>query len=76
ELMSEAAYLIDVNKEAVSDLMESNEGVIYNTDEILSFLKAFARKSPPALRSLANAIRLHMRIQQKRGKPFLGFRLE
>jgi len=76
ELMIEARHLINVNKDAVLDLMESNEGVIHNTDEILSFLKTFARKSPPALRFVANLIRLEMRIRQKWGKPFLGFRLE
>ena len=76
ELMMEAKHLIEANKDAVSDVLNGNEGVIYNTDEIVSFLKAYARKSPPGLKILANMIRSNMLTNQRQGKPFLGFGLK
>ena len=76
ELMMEANYLIDTNKDAVIQALNGNEGVIYNTDEIVSFLKAYARKSPPGLKLLANTIKWKMLIKQMQGEPFLGFTLE
>jgi hypothetical protein len=76
ELMMEANYLIDTNKDAVIQVLNGNEGVIYNTDEIVSFLKAYARKSPPGLKLLTNVVKRGMLAKQKQGKPFLGFTLE
>jgi len=76
ELMFDAAYLITVNRDAVSELMAGRRGVIGNTDEVLSFIEAFAKKSPPALRFWANLVRWEMGVRMRRGKPFLGFALE
>ena len=76
ELMLEAKYLIDANKDAVSEALIGNEGVIYNTDEIVSFLDAYAKKSPPDLKIFANVIKGRMLRKQQQGKLFLGFRVE
>lgn len=76
ELMLEAKYLIEANKDAVSEVLNGNEGVIYNTDEIVSFLDTYAKNSPPALKTLAYMVKMNMSKKQKEGKLFLGFRLE
>jgi Zn-dependent metalloprotease len=76
DLMSEAADLIMINRDAVSAAMDGGQGVIDDSDEIRSFLKAFAKKSPPALRFWTNMVRWDMWIKQRRDRPFLGFRLE
>jgi Zn-dependent metalloprotease len=75
ELLFEAAYLINTNKDAVSEHMEGNEGVIHNTDEIVSFLTAYAEKSPVALKILAHVVKWEMMIKRRRGETFLGFEL-
>ena len=76
ELMKEAKHLIEANKGAVSGVLNGNEGVIYNTDEIVSFLKAYAKKSPPVLKLLAITVEKEMLRQQRQGGKFLGFRLK
>ena len=76
ELMMEAKHLIEANKGAVSEVLNGNEGVIYNTDEIVSFLKAYARKSPADLKLLAITVEKEMLRQQRQGEKFLGFRLK
>jgi hypothetical protein len=75
ELLFEAAYLINTNKGAVSEHMEGSGGVIHNTDEIISFLNAYAKKSPMALKILANVVTWEMLIRRGRGETFLGFEL-
>jgi Zn-dependent metalloprotease len=75
ELLFEAAYLINTNRDAVSEHMEGSEGVIHNTDEIVSFLNAYAEKSPVALRILAYVVKWDMLIKRRRGETFLGFEL-
>ena len=75
-LMLQAKYLVDVNKDAVSEVLNGNEGVIYNTDEIISFLDAYADKSPPALKILANMVKSEMLRKQSQGNLFLGFELK
>ncbi len=76
ELMLEAKYLIEANKDAVSEVLNGNEGVIYNTDEIISFLHAYALKAPPALKILALTIKRDMLKEQGRGGLFFDFRLK
>jgi Zn-dependent metalloprotease len=76
DLMAEAAYLFQGNLDAVSAVLNGREGVIGNTAEILSFLKSFAGKSPPALRFWTRLLRWEIRIRQRRDRLFLGFRLE
>jgi Zn-dependent metalloprotease len=75
-LMAQAAELISVNKYAISDVLAGGGGVLYNTDEIVTFLGAFARKSPLALRFCAILVKLEMIQHKKKGIRFLGFRLE
>ena len=75
ELMLEAKDLIEANKDAVSEVLNGNEGVIYNTDEIISFLDAYAKESPPDLKILANMVKSDMLRKQSNGKLFLGFEL-
>ena len=76
ELILEAKNLIEANKNAVSEVLNGNEGVLYNTDEIISFLDAYADKSPPALKILANMMKSDMLRKQSYGKLFLGFELK
>ena len=76
ELMLQAMELIAAHKEAVSEVLSNEEGVIRNSGEILNFLNAFADKSPAALKLLANMIKEEIITKRKQGKLFLGFRIE
>jgi hypothetical protein len=76
ELMCQANELIAANKEAVSMVLDGEEGVVYNTDEIVAFLDAYAKKSPIGLKILAYLVKWDMLKKQKRGQLFFGFRLE
>ena len=76
ELMDWAARLIQNNKEAVADAESFGEGVIADTDDVLAFLQAFARKSPPALRVLADSVRGQMIRKRANGEPFFGLDLK
>jgi hypothetical protein len=75
-LMSQAKVLIYDNIDAVLDVLNGDEGVIYNTDEIISFLDAYAKKAPLTLKVLARLLQWDMLRKQKRGKLFFGFRLK
>jgi hypothetical protein len=46
-LMIKARGLIEDNKVTITEVLNGNEGVVDNTDNILSFLEAYAEKSPP-----------------------------
>ncbi len=76
ELMSEAAHLLSTNIDAVNQVLNGDEGVIYNTEEVISFLDAYAREASPSLRELAEMVREIMRIKKRRGEKFLGFKLQ
>jgi hypothetical protein len=76
ELISQARYLIETNKDAVFDVLNGKKGVIHNTDEIIAFLKAFSKKSPPRLKALAKLVKRGMLRKKRKGKLFLGFRLK
>jgi len=76
EMMIEANYLIAVNKDAVSGVLDGSEGIIYDTDEIVAFLDAYAKKAPPVLKVLAKIVQWDMLRKQRRGELFLGFRLK
>lgn len=75
ELMSQASYLIEANRDAVSEVLNGHEGVIYDTDEIVAFLNAYAKKSPMALKVLAYVVKWDMLIKRRWGETFLGFEL-
>lgn len=76
DLISQAKDLIENNKDAVEAILNGNEGTIYNTHEVVSFLSKFARKSPVDLQLLAIAVKKEMLRKQKQGEKFLGFWLE
>jgi immune inhibitor A len=76
ELMTAANSLIAANKDAVSNVLDGSEGIIYNTDEIVAFLDAYAKKAPPALKVLAKLIKWDMLRKKRREDLFLGFRLK
>ncbi|MHC4478945.1 MAG: hypothetical protein ACYTEL_25235 [Planctomycetota bacterium] len=76
ELMAQAKVLIDANIDAVSNVIDGYEGIIYNTDEIVAFLDAYAGKAPPVLKALARLVKWDMLRKQRRGGLFLGFRLQ
>jgi hypothetical protein len=75
-LMVQAKALIDANKEAVWDVINGDEGYIYNTQEIATFLDAYAKKAPPGLELLAKMVKRHMLNNKRKGKLFFGFRLK
>jgi hypothetical protein len=74
-LMLRAKALIEANRDAVSQVLNGMEGMIHDTEEIVTFLDALAAKSPAGLRSLAVRVKSEMLRKQKRGEPFLGFTL-
>jgi Zn-dependent metalloprotease len=82
-LKRRAARLISHNKAAIEDVLEGGEGVLHNSDRIIAFLGAYARKSPPGLKFFAKMVKIamqkHKKAMQKhkkQGTPFLGFKLE
>ena len=75
-LKRRAARLISKNKTAIKDVLEGGEGVLHNSDRIIAFLGAYARKSPPGLKFFAKMVKIAMQKHKKQGKPFLGFKLE
>jgi hypothetical protein len=75
ELLDWAARLVRANMDAVGDAASFGEGIIANTDEILSFLEAFALKSPPELKRLAETVMVQMMKKRVSGEPFFGFSL-
>jgi hypothetical protein len=76
ELMAQAKGLIDANKDAVSKVIDGYEGIIYNSEEIVAFLDAYAGKAPPVLKALAKLVKWDMLRKRRRGELFLGFRLQ
>jgi protein-tyrosine phosphatase len=76
ELMLQAKDLIDAKTYAVLDVLDGYEGIIYNTDEIVSFLDTYAQKSPPILKILAYIVKWDMLRKQRREELFFGFRLK
>ena len=75
-LIFEARRLFYDNKDAISDVLAGYEGIIFNTDEIISFLNNYAEESPPLLKAILNIIKEDMLEQKREGKLFLGFRLQ
>ena len=76
ELGTRASGLIHVNKDAISDVLAGQAGIIYNTDEIVAFLGDYAQKSPPGVKFFVKMVGVAMMNKKKQGKLFLGFRLE
>ena len=76
KLKARAARLISKNKTAIEAVLDGGEGVLYNSDEIVAFLGAYARKSPPGLKFFAKMVKIAIKKHKKRGEPFLGFILE
>jgi hypothetical protein len=76
ELMLQAKDLIDAKTYAVLDVLDGYEGIIYNTDEIVSFLDTYAQKSPPILKILVYIVKWDMLRKQRREELFFGFRLK
>lgn len=75
DMMRWASTLIKDNIDAVDAILNGNEGVIYNTDEIIYFLNAFSEKSPPVLRFFADIASLEILNKRKHGELYFGFRL-
>ncbi|MDY6864227.1 MAG: hypothetical protein SV062_14730 [Thermodesulfobacteriota bacterium] len=73
ELMFQAKYLIYVNMDAVSEVIKGNDGVVYNTSKVASFLDEYAKKSPQPLKDLANMVKKEMLKSKMQNKTFLGF---
>ncbi len=73
--MFEARKLIEANKDAILEALRGDEGVIYNTNEIISFLDKYAKASPPVLENLIMEIKEDMIKKREQGGAFLGLRL-
>ncbi len=76
DLISEAKRLFYDNKDAIYDVLAGYEGIIYNTDEIISFMNNYAKESPLLLKAILNIIKKDILKQKREGELFLGFRLE
>jgi hypothetical protein len=74
--MYQAKVLIEPNGDAVLDVLDGYKGIINNTDEIVAFLDAYAKKSPLILKIFSYVVRWDMLRKQKRGDFFFGFRLK
>ncbi|UCF86155.1 MAG: thrombospondin type 3 repeat-containing protein [Desulfobacteraceae bacterium] len=72
----QAKALIEPNYGAVLDVLDGYKGVINNTEEIASFLDAYAKKSPLILKIFSYIVRWDMLRKQRQGKLFHGFRLK
>jgi hypothetical protein len=75
-LLGQAQKLIEANKGAVAQVLDGNAGVINDTDEVISFLAAYARKAPTPLKVLAHLVIKEMQEKQQQNELFLGFRLK
>jgi hypothetical protein len=76
KLIYQAKALMEPNGDAVLDVLDGYKGIIYNTDEIVDFLDAYAKKSTLILKIFAYIVRWDMLRKQKRGDLFFGFRLK
>jgi hypothetical protein len=76
ELMAQAKALIDANKDAVWDVTNGYKGIIYNTEEIIDFLDAYAKAAPPKLRFLAKMVKRQMLKKRRNNQLFFGFKLK
>jgi hypothetical protein len=74
--MTELKAMIDSNKGGIIKVLDGEEGVLHETNNIISFLDKFAQKSPPALKTLTTEVKKDMINSQKENKLFLGFRLK
>jgi len=75
-LVLQARRVFYDNKEAVSDVLAGHEGIISNTDDIVSFLDHCAEVSPLVLKAVLTIIKQDILEQKREGALFLGFRLE
>lgn len=76
ELMLELKDIVSANKDSIEEVLNGNEGIIYNSGEIVSFLESFAQKSPQQLKFLTRMVKRHMLKDQRRNRPFFGLKLE
>jgi hypothetical protein len=76
DLMLKAKKLISENMEAVTSILSGGEGEIKNTEDIISFLDAYAAKSPPTVKKLVSIVKIKMQRKQRLGKTFFGFKLK
>ena len=75
EWLLEARELVESNRDSVLRVLNGDEGTIYNTDKIVSFLNKFALRSPIPLKVLANEVKEEILKSRNEGELFLGFRL-
>jgi hypothetical protein len=73
DLMIKARELVKSNKEAVRKALNGKENANCDTDEVISFLNAYAAKSPPKLRILVLIIKGKILESRRKDKPFFGF---
>lgn len=73
-LMKRAGELVEENRAAVEAVLEGREGVIRNSDEVLSFLDAYSQESPAPLRLLASSVSRDIIEKRESGELFFGFR--
>ncbi len=75
-LMKRAKQLIEENISAVQSILWGSHGEINNTEQIARFLDAYARKAPPDLKVLAEAVKADMLEKKEKGELFFGFLLK
>lgn len=75
ELVQALSNLMESNMGAVEQAVQGNNAVIYDTEAIISFLDAFAEKSPESLRKLMNMVKADLIDKQQKGEKFFRFQV-
>ena len=76
QLMDRARDLINANIDTVKDVLDGEQGVIYNTQSVSVFLKDYAAKSPHTLENVLLTVDSDLMKSYKKKIPFFGFTLE
>lgn len=76
DLVSMANRIIKENRDAVEMVRDGEVGVIYNTDEIITFLDLLSSNSHPRMALLCRMIKRELIQKKESGKLFLGFDLQ
>lgn len=70
-----AGRIFSAHRAAVREALAGRHAKVYNTSEILAWLEALARRSPPALSLLARRVMRDLAATQESGEAFFGFDL-
>ncbi len=72
-ILGKASRLLDQHATAVSDVLAGETASIVNSNEVISFLNEYARRSSPMLRLLVAAVIERIEESRTTGNPAFGF---